>query len=215
MNPFSGPPHNSNIPLTRLVDACLHGDGAAWNELIRRYARLVHSVPVQYGLAPMEVDDIGQEVFMILAQNLHQIEDPERLPSWLLTTARRTTWRLIQKRRRERPTDTAELMDGSESGLTTAGANETSLTILGTVAPSMHELLEEWNHQEALNMGLEQLDGRCRELLQLLFLDHDEPSYDEISRQLQMPPGSIGPTRNRCLRKLRTILENLGYTDVF
>ncbi|MEZ4837474.1 MAG: sigma-70 family RNA polymerase sigma factor, partial [Caldilineaceae bacterium] len=101
----------TNTSLTKLVDACLHGDAEAWHELIRRYAKLVHSVPVRYGLAPMEVDDIGQEVFFILTQNLHQIEDPERLPSWLLTTARRATWRMIQKRRREHPSDAGALSD--------------------------------------------------------------------------------------------------------
>lgn len=204
-----------NATLTKIVDACLRGDTSAWNELIRRYAKLVHSVPVRYGLTPMEVDDVGQEVFFILTQNLHQIEDPERLPSWLLTTAKRATWRMIQKRRRERPSDAGALSDDSESELGAPGATDASNAVLGTTAPSMHDLLEGWNQQEALALGLAQLDERCRDLLQLLFLDHQEPSYEDIGERLQMPTGSIGPTRNRCLRKLRTILENLGYSDLF
>lgn len=207
--------HNRNTSLTQLVELCLHGEAQAWHELIRRYAKLVHSVPVRYGLSPMEVDDIGQEVFLILAQNLHQIEDPERLPSWLLTTARRATWRMIQKRRREHPSDAAELTDDSESGLIPGVGAEPFGAVLGTIAPSIHELLEGWNQQEALSYGLERLDGRCRELLMLLFLDQGEPSYDAISERLQMPTGSIGPTRNRCLRKLRFILESMGYKDMF
>lgn len=207
--------HNLSTSLTELVELCLHGEAHAWRELVRRYAKLVHSVPVRYGLSPMEVDDIGQEVFLILAQNLHQIEDPERLPSWLLTTARRATWRMIQKRRREQPTDATELTDDSESGLTPGIGDERFGVIIGTVAPSIHDLLEGWNQQEALSLGLERLDERCRELLSLLFLDRDEPAYDVISQRLQMPTGSIGPTRNRCLRKLRSILESMGYADMF
>lgn len=204
-----------NATLTKLVDACLHGDAAAWNELIRRYAKLVHSVPVRYGLTPMEVDDVGQEVFFILTQNLYQIEDPERLPSWLLTTARRATWRMIQKRRRERPSDAGPLSDENEGEPMPPQSGEKAGTFLGSISPSMHELLDGWNQQQALGEGLERLDNRCRELLHLLFLAHEEPSYDEISEQLHMPTGSIGPTRNRCLRKLRAILEELGYTDMF
>ena len=204
-----------NATLTKLVNACLHGDTVAWNELIRRYAKLVHSVPVRYGLTPMEVDDVGQEVFFILTQNLYQIEDPERLPSWLLTTARRATWRMIQKQRRERPSDAGAWFNENEDESMPPQPGENTSTVLGSLAPSMHELLEGWNQQQALTLGLERLDDRCRELLHLLFLDYEEPSYEEISEQLHMPTGSIGPTRNRCLRKLRTILEELGYTDMF
>ena len=82
-----------NPPTTALVQRCLHGNQQAWNELVARYARLVHSVPVRHGLAPHEVDDVGQETFLALAQNLHAIDDPERLPGWRVTTARRFTWR--------------------------------------------------------------------------------------------------------------------------
>lgn len=79
-----------NPPTTALVQRCLHGNQQAWNELVARYARLVHSVPVRHGLAPHKVDVVGQEIFLALAQNLHAIDDPERLPGWLVTTARRT-----------------------------------------------------------------------------------------------------------------------------
>jgi DNA-directed RNA polymerase specialized sigma24 family protein len=57
------------------------------------------------------------------------------------------------------------------------------------------------------------LNARCRRLLTLLFLDPDEPSYEEISAQLGIPKGSIGPTRNRCLQQLRLALEGLGFAD--
>ena len=186
-----------------LIDRCRHGDAAAWQRLVQRYARLVHSVPVRYGLAPSEVDDIGQEVFLALAQQLHQILDPESLPAWLLTTARRASWRTLQRRKQEQPLSAVDLSE--------AQAEET-FKPLGTSAPSMQQLLQGWQQQEALAQGLAALGERCRDLLTLIFLDQGEPSYDDISSRLAIPKGSIGPTRNRCLQQLRTILEGLGFS---
>ena len=65
---------------TLLVKRCLAGDAIAWQQLVDTYARLVHSIPVRHGLSQDEVSDVGQEVFIALAKNLHQLEDPERLP---------------------------------------------------------------------------------------------------------------------------------------
>lgn len=186
-----------------LMERCRHGDATAWQRLVQRYARLVHSVPVRYGLTPSEVDDIGQEVFMALAQQLHQILDPESLPAWLLTTARRASWRALQRRKQEQPLSAIDLSE--------AHAQE-SLKPIGNTAPSMQQLLQGWQQQEALNQGFTMLGERCRQLLTMIFLDPGEPSYEEISSQLTIPKGSIGPTRNRCLQQLRTILEGLGFS---
>lgn len=193
---------------TTLVRHCIQGDVDAWSRLVERYARLVHAVPVRHGLKPHEVDDVGQEVFLALAQNLHEIEDPERLPGWLATTARRVTWRVIQRRRQEESLD-SEGGIGGESG----EAGGRTLVLVATT-PTPDDLLLTWSRQEALAQGMERLQSRCRQLLLLLFLDHTEPSYDEISEQLGLPKGSIGPTRNRCLQQLRAILEGLGVTTV-
>jgi RNA polymerase sigma factor (sigma-70 family) len=198
---------------TQIVQRCLNGDASAWQELVHRYANLVHSVPVRYGLTPMEVDDIGQDVFFILAQSLHQIDDPERLPSWLITTARRATWRVLQKRDREQLIESVHTED-----LETVPSDSVSPVTgqaLATSSPSIEELVDGWIYQEALTQGLQRLEDRCQQLLRLLFLDREEPSYEEISARLQMPLGSIGPTRNRCLRKLRSILERLGFSNFF
>ncbi len=189
---------------TSLVRRCVQGDAGAWGCLVERYARLVHAIPVRHGLAPQEVDDVGQEVFLALAQNLHEIDDPERLPGWLVTTARRATWRVIQRRRHEESLD-------AHSG---ASDEERPATLLVAVTPTPDDLLVTWSRQEALAQGMERLQDRCRKLLALLFLDHAEPSYDDISAQLGLPKGSIGPTRNRCLQQLRAILQGLGVTTV-
>jgi len=182
----------------------MQGDADAWSQLVTRYARLVHAVPVRHGLTPPEVDDVGQEVFLALAQHLHTIDNPERLPGWLVTTARRTTWRIIQRRRQEESLD--------RHADTTAEDDRHDAFLVATT-PTPDDLLITWSRQEALMQGLARLQARCRELLTRLFLDHAEPSYDEISAQLGLPKGSIGPTRNRCLQQLRAILQGLGVTD--
>jgi RNA polymerase sigma factor (sigma-70 family) len=190
------------LTTTAVVERCLNGDASAWTELVRRYARLVHAVPVRHGLSPGEVDEVGQEVFLALAQHLHTIDDPERLPGWLVTTARRICWRMLQRRRYEQPLE--EMVDGDER----VGGAE-----LPSPLPTPDELLVSWGRQEALSAAMTQLDARCRELLMLIFLDPEEPSYDAIGLQLNMPKGSIGPTRIRCLQRLRRILEDAGVRD--
>lgn len=187
---------------TSLVQRCLQGEMAAWSLLVARYARLVHAVPVRHGLTPQEVDDVGQDVFLALAQNLHTIEDPERLPGWLVTTARRITWRTLQRRRAEEP------LEHDESD----GQAATPQHLIAPT-PTANELLDTWNRQKMLTQAMDHLQPRCRQLLTLLFLVDDEPSYDDISAQLGIPKGSIGPTRNRCLQRLRAILQGLNMDD--
>jgi RNA polymerase sigma factor (sigma-70 family) len=188
----------------KLVQHCLQGNAAAWEELVGRYARLVHSVPVRYGLTAAEVDDVGQEVFLALAQNMHQIEDPERLSAWLITTARRLTWRAVQKRNREQPAAAGDLSDIE------LPATAQPVT---THVPSIHALFTGWQQQEMISLSMTKLGDRCRDLLRLIFLDAAEPSYAQISAQLGIPLGSIGPTRNRCLQQMRTILEGMGFDN--
>ena len=189
------------ITTSQLVERCLAGNQEAWHQLIAKYAGLVHSVPVRHGLTPIEVDDVGQDVFLALAQNLHQIEDPERLPAWLITTAQRLSWRALHKQKREQ---TVEAKDLSELPL---GSTESQLQ--RTPTSTIADLLTNWERQETIQLGFEKLDERCRELLTLIFLDPEEPSYAEISGRMQMAKGSIGPTRNRCLARLRSILNGL------
>jgi RNA polymerase sigma factor (sigma-70 family) len=189
---------------TFLVRRCLQGEMEAWSLLVERYARLVRSVPARYGLTADEVDDVAQEVFLALAHSLHEIEDPERLPGWLATTTRRFTWRALQRQRREQPLAPPNDADPP-----------TSPALPSVSSFTLDDLLNGWFRQEALEQALRQLSTRCRELLHLLFLDEQQPDYDEISRRLNIPKGSIGPTRNRCLQHLRSLLEGVGITRPF
>lgn len=197
----------------QLITRCRRGDNRAWQQLVERYGRLVHSIPVRYGLSTTEVDDVGQEVFLALAEGLATLDDPESLPAWLMTTARRYSWRAIQRRKRENPLTNVDLAEAElvDEGGAPVEADERVINRFGQRTPSMTELLEGWQRQEILAEGLGRLGERCRDLLTLVFLDQHEPSYDEISEQLAIPKGSIGPTRNRCLQQLRSILEGIGF----
>ena len=189
---------------SELVEQCLNGNEHAWNLLVQRYARLVHAIAVRHNLPPAEVDDIGQDVFVALAQHLHEIQDPERLPGWLVTTARRLCWRAVQRRR-------------AEISLDPAGGDEdegAAVHQLESPQPTPDSLVDVWGRQQMLDQAMELLHERCQQLIGLIFLDPAEPSYDEISVQLGIPKGSIGPTRNRCLQQLRSILRGLGVSQV-
>lgn len=199
------PPKNRSLSDTALVKRCLRGDEEAWHLLVERYARLVHSVPARYKLPPAVVDDIGQEVFIALAQNLHQLEEPESLSGWLMTTTRRLSWRALKHYDRENVPHDADLTDS-----VAADAGDQMFP----TSPSMNEIISGWMWQEVLQQAMEHVGARCSKLIYLLFLDPQEGSYEEVSNTLDIPVGSIGPTRNRCLNQLRSIMEGLGFSKL-
>lgn len=170
-----------------LLQSCRRGDARAWRELLDRYGRLVYSIPINFGLTATDADDVAQATFSALIQSLHVIEDEERLGAWLGTVARRQTWRLAERRKRETPKEHDQL-----DGLSTDDDARAKVERL------------EWVHQ-----GLVRLDERCKSLLTALYFDEGERSYVEVADRFSMPVGSIGPTRARCLSKLREILESL------
>lgn len=188
---------------TVLVERCLQGDESAWVTLVERYARLVHSIPGRHGLTQDEVEDVAQDVFLVLARHLHQIQEPESLPKWLMTTARHRSWQLIQKRSKEAPASSDELSDAYPPSIVSS---------LFSSVPNLSDLTELWDHRETLHHGLQRLSSRCSSLLTLLYLDPEEPSYDEIAQAMSISKGSIGPTRKRCMEQLRDILEGLGFS---
>jgi RNA polymerase sigma factor (sigma-70 family) len=176
-----------------LIHACRMGDPKAWEGLLSRYERLVFSIPLGYGFSREDAADISQLTFTILIQSLDSLREDSRLGSWLSTVARRHTWRHLEKSRREGP--------GREEDL----ANSATL-----VGADSRDPLESWELTEMLSESLSELGGRCAKLITALYFDPDEPSYEEISERMDMPVGSIGPTRARCLKRLREILEKEG-----
>lgn len=157
---------------------------------MRRYGKLVYSIAVRSGLSPEDGDDVFQIVFTQVYRSLGLLDHPEAFAGWLSTIARRESWRF--KRRVEPPADSAE-MTIEESSICT------------------DDFVQQIEQRFLVERGLEQLDDRCRRLLTLLFFSDPAPSYDEIGEQLGMSAGSIGPTRGRCLEKLRRILGRMGF----
>jgi RNA polymerase sigma factor (sigma-70 family) len=181
-----------------LIQACRRGEAAAWETLVTRYQRLVYSIPRQAGLDEDRSAEVFQRVFEKLIEHLDRIEQPARLGAWLATTTRREMWRLSHQEGLTQPlSDT----DDSEA--------ETNQLADGTLLPD--EILLHLEEQQAVRLAMTTLDERCHRLLTLLFYRPDPPPYAEIAAALEMSEGSIGPTRSRCLQKLRRLLSNLGY----
>lgn len=168
-----------------LLAGCRAGDAAVWAELVGRYERLVRSIPRAYGLGATDVEEIAQMTFSVLVQSLDRLRPDSRLAPWLSTVARRHTWRLLEARRRE------PVMDIDDRRAPSYDNVAVSATRAGDAA---------W-----VRDGLRLLPSRCRVLLEALYLD-GERSYADIAGDLEIPIGSIGPTRARCLEHLRSIL---------
>lgn len=180
----------------QLVLACRRGDQLAWEKLIRRYQRLIYAIPLRAGLDEDDAAEIFQEVFTTLFQKLNDIEDPEKLQAWLVTTARRKTWRAIGKAQAQpRSYTNGDLQESDEAAL------------IRDEAPLPDEQLLILEEQHRIRTAVSLLDERCSNLLEMLFYRSEPPSYTEIAAFLGIPEGSIGPTRARCLAKLLQMLK--------
>ncbi|TCC08011.1 RNA polymerase sigma factor [Kribbella soli] len=166
-----------------LVTRARDGEKNAWDELVERYAPLVYSVCRRCRLAQPDIDDVGQSVWLRLVEHLPGLREPAALPGWIATTTQRECFRLIRATSRVEPVDFVQAPDVPEQAI----AEEEVLR---------HE------RKTILRTAFAELSRRCQVLLGLLMQDPPAP-YDEISRRLQVPIGSIGPSRARCLTRLR------------
>lgn len=180
----------------QLLLACRNGDQAAWEALIKRYQRLMYAIPRRAGLDEDQSADIFQDVFATLFQKLDDIDQPERLHSWLVTTARRKTWRVISKHR------TARNTVGDDESVTLE-----EMSNIPDNAALPDQVLLKLEEQHRVRTAVAALDDRCRKLLTLLFYEAEPPSYAEIATSLGTSEGSIGPTRARCLEKMLRLLD--------
>lgn len=168
-----------------VVTAAARGDEHAWAELVARYMPLVRAVIRRHGLTGADAADVNQTLWLRLVEHLDEIRTPAALPMWIIQTTRRESLRMLRMGRRTFP-----LRDFTDDLLR---AEDTDLD---------EHLLRQERHQ-VLRDGFAQLPPRCQQLLAMLITD-PPVSYEEISQRLAMPIGSIGPTRARCLHKLRT-----------
>ncbi len=175
-----------------LIRRCRRGSAGAWQQLLNRYERLVYSIPLSYGLSRDDAADIAQITFTILIQSIDSLSEDSRLGPWLVTVARRHTWRLLDRNRRERASDRLEGVDVAERAV-----------LLGK---SDADSIEHWELAEWLDTGLSKIGESCRELLLALYFQPERSSYAEVAAHLSMPIGSIGPSRARCLKRLRRVL---------
>jgi RNA polymerase sigma factor (sigma-70 family) len=176
--------------VAELVRAAADGDRAAWNKLVDRYNGLVWSVARSHRLSQVDASDVVQTTWLRLIEHLDRLQDPERVGAWLATTARRESLRTLRQSARQVPTE--ELPDA------------------GTDAQLDAALLTA-ERDRALWQAFGGLSERCQALLRVLVAD-PPPSYEAVSAALDMPIGSIGPTRQRCLERLRGLAEGEGVT---
>jgi RNA polymerase sigma factor (sigma-70 family) len=179
---------------TELVERAKHGEESAWRDLVRRLERVVWKA-VNMSTDDEQVRlDAAAATWLRLAENLAAIRDPERLPGWMVTTARRE---VVAHFRRNR------LVLDDRLSLREAPATESD--------PA--ERLLEHDLREALRSAFRKLSEECQELLTLLVLADPPPSYDAVEAQLGRPRGSLGPTRARCLERLRQMPELRRHLD--
>ncbi len=178
-----------------LIERCLDGEEPAWEALIRRYERLVYSIPMRYGMGEEVAADVFQSVCARLLEHLGTLKDRKKLASWLIMTTKRECWQVSHRLRREAP-----IGEGGDDD-----EERRDFDLLDDGPRADEELVRIERHEE-LRRAVSMLPDRSRELIELLFFAEDRPSYEEISRRLGMPVSSIGPTRGRCLEKLRELL---------
>ncbi len=179
-----------------LVLACRTGDSAAWEALVERYQRLIYALARHAGLNEEQAADVFQRVFTLLFEALHKIEQPALVGAWLMTTTRHEAWRLSRRERAATRIYAYRLEQANT---------------LADDALLPEALVLRLEEQHKVRLAVATLDGRCRRLLELLFYRPDTPPYAEIAAALGMSEGGIGPTRARCLGKLRRRLEAQGF----
>jgi RNA polymerase sigma factor (sigma-70 family) len=169
--------------LERVVLAASAGDQAAWSALVARFEKHTRWVARWHGLGAHDADDVAQETMLRLFRNILRIRDHGALRGWLTTTARRESVRTSKARLRECPT-------GADLAAELATPDDA------------FDALEAQARAQALAGALECLPDRHR-LLMTALLAEPAPTYAEVSATLGIPIGSIGPTRARCLDRIR------------
>ena len=178
------------LDVARLVRCATEGDRWAWERLVDQYARLVWAITRDFKLGESDAADVAQVTWLRLLENIRKIENPDRVGSWLAATARNECLRCLAARKKVvLAEDGIVLETGSRS------------------EPEIDERLLCVERAQTVRRALSQLPWRWRRMLELLMTD-PPASYAEISDQLGLPIGSIGPTRSRSLARLRELLHS-------
>jgi RNA polymerase sigma factor (sigma-70 family) len=186
-----GAPEAPPDDVADLVRAAAAGDQTAWYALVERFSALPWAVCRSCRLSASDAADVNQIVWLRLIEHLGRLRQPERLAGWLVTVTRRECLRVLTQRGREGGNVPGDLVDQGDGGEARLLAAERAL---------------------AVRVALERIPPRCQALLKLLVADPGA-SYEDVSRALGMPVGSIGPTRLRCLEQLRRAMAVQGVTS--
>jgi RNA polymerase sigma factor (sigma-70 family) len=176
-----------------LIAACRRGDEFAWNDLVERYQRLVFAIPRRAGLSEAQSSDVLQEVFLTLFEKLDKIEQPERIRSWLVTTAKFKTWGNVRRDKGLYSPATEEEM-------------ELEMANLKDDSPLADESIVILEDQHLIRTALKKLEERCQTILSMIYLTEPSASYVEVAEAIGVGSTSISPLRSRCLKKLEKIL---------
>jgi RNA polymerase sigma factor (sigma-70 family) len=185
-----------------LVKAAAQGDEAAWRVLVERFSSLVWAVARSFRLSTADASDVYQTVWLRFAEHLGRIQNPERVGAWLATTARRESIRVVRSRSRALPIEDATLAD-----LVPPDETSPELAVLDAEQARL-----ETDRAKQMWRAFRDLPVRCQQLLRILMASQ-RPSYVEAAAALDVPVGSIGPTRARCLRQLRRLMNEVSGND--
>jgi RNA polymerase sigma factor (sigma-70 family) len=180
----------SSAAAATLVRRAAGGDTAAWDALVDAYGGMVWSVARSYRLGDADAADVCQSTWLHLVEHIDRLHDPGRVAGWLATTARRAALRIARHNVRMLPTDR-------------------DLTHASWHADDATGPLEAAERAARMRRALASLPERDQALLTLLAAEPPR-SYEQIARELDMPVGSIGPTRARCLERLRRAALRVG-----
>jgi RNA polymerase sigma factor (sigma-70 family) len=175
------PPRDGEPSLTELVERAREGDEEAWRILVQRVKNLVWKVVNGFRLPRGEAEDAFAATFFRLAEHIDTIREPERLPGWMATTARNESLAIIKRNRRALAADPTD---------TWASGDHAERIVDSELKQAIHE-------------SFKLLSEACQQLLRLLTAD-PPLSYEDVATVLDMPMGSIGPNRQRCLERLRS-----------
>jgi len=176
-----------------LIRDCRSGSQSAWDELVARYQRLIFAIPRRAGLSDEQSADVFQEVFLTLFEKLDAIEQPEKIRSWIVTTAKFKTWATVRGSKGLYSPESDEEM-------------EREMANLADAAPLADDLLIELEQQHLIRTALKTLEERCQKIIAMLYLRVSAASYSEVAAEVGVGETSISPLRSRCLKKLERLL---------
>lgn len=173
----------------RIVKRCRAGEQAAWDELVDKYQRLIYAIPRRAGLTEEQAADVFQEVFVTLLEKIAAIEQPDRIRSWIVTTAKFKTWGVIRGSKGHYSPETEEEM-------------EAEMAAIRDNSPLADDMLIELEEQHLIRAALTKIEERCRTILSMIYLTDPSASYAEVAAAIGVGETSISPLRSRCLKKL-------------